>query len=37
MYANYVSVRSATVQRGEHISSVSGLDGSKCGERWWFA
>lgn len=37
MYANYVSVRSAAVQHGEHVSSVSGLDGSKCGERWWFA
>ena len=37
MYANYVSVRRAEVQHGEKISSMSELDGSKCGERWWFA
>jgi peptide/nickel transport system substrate-binding protein len=37
MYANYVSVRRANVARGEHISSTAELDGSKCGERWWFA
>ena len=37
MYANYVSVRRAEVQHGEKVSSVAALDGSKCGERWWFA
>lgn len=37
MYANYVSVRRASVARGEHISPISELDGSKCGERWWFS
>ncbi|MER8785611.1 ABC transporter substrate-binding protein [Mesorhizobium sp. M1006] len=37
MFANYVLVRRAEVAHGPSLSSVSELDGMKCGERWWFA
>ncbi|ESY64902.1 peptide ABC transporter substrate-binding protein [Mesorhizobium sp. LNHC252B00] len=37
MYANYVWVRRAQLSHGPRLSSVSALDGAKCGERWWFA
>ncbi len=37
MYANYVWIRRAELTHGPHLSSISALDGSKCGERWWFA